>query len=139
MALGKNVKRNREARGWDQKTLSRLSGVSVVTISAMEVRDSKRSDKTAELARAFGISVESLLNGSDEAASSPAPAPAASPSALEQALQIIDDAMAPLDALDRRAALSLLTIGMERPGRASSVALTVAGAIASMSSKLKAA
>ena len=69
----------------------------------------------------------------------PAPAPATGLSALEQALQLIDDALAPLDALDRRAALSLLTIGMERPGRASSVALTFSGAITSMSSKRRAA
>lgn len=62
MALGKNIKRHREARGWDQKTLSKLSGVPVVTISAMEVRDSKRSDKAVELARAFGISVEDLIS-----------------------------------------------------------------------------
>lgn len=62
MALGKNVKTNREARGWDQKTLSRLSGVDVGTISAMEVRNSKRSDKAADLARAFGMTLEQLLS-----------------------------------------------------------------------------
>lgn len=64
---------------------------------------------------------------------------ATGPSTLEQALQIIDDALAPLDAADRRAALSLLKTGMEPPGRASSVALMLSGSIAAMSSKRKAA
>lgn len=84
MALGKNIKRHREARGWDQKTLSKLSGVPVVTISAMEVRDSKRSDKAVELARAFGISVEDLISSEYSGTTHPGPAPVqALPVAIE--------------------------------------------------------
>jgi len=64
MALGKNIKTHREARGWDQKKLSQMSGVDVGTISALEVRDSKRSDKASALARAFGISTDELITGS---------------------------------------------------------------------------
>jgi phage repressor protein C with HTH and peptisase S24 domain len=63
MALGKNIKAHRQARGWEQKTLSSLSGVEIGTISALEVRDSKRSDKAPALARAFGISTDELITG----------------------------------------------------------------------------
>ena len=43
MSLGKKVRKLREARGWEQKDLALASGVSNGTISAIEVRDSKRS------------------------------------------------------------------------------------------------
>ena len=61
MALGKNVKRLREAKGMDQATLSRLSGVSVGSISALEVRDSVRSQFAAQLAKALGVTTDELM------------------------------------------------------------------------------
>lgn len=60
MALGKNVKRLREAKGMDQTTLSRLSGVPVGSISALEVRDSVRSQFAAQLAKALGVTTDEL-------------------------------------------------------------------------------
>ena len=50
MSLGKNVRKLREARGWEQKDLALASGVSNGTISAIEVRDSKRSAVAPALA-----------------------------------------------------------------------------------------
>lgn len=67
-------------------------------------------------------------------ASPPAPAR----TTLEQALQIIDEALSPLDAADRRVAAHMLT-GMEVPGKYQSVAAMFSGAINAMSSKLRAA
>ncbi len=61
MALGKNVKTLREARGWTLKDLSKRSGVPVGTIGALEVRDSVRSEYAAKLAKGFGIPLEDLL------------------------------------------------------------------------------
>ena len=58
MALGNNVKHLRVLRGWDQNELFKASGVPVGTISAMEVRNSKRSEYAAKLAAAFGIPLE---------------------------------------------------------------------------------
>lgn len=66
MALGKNVRAAREARGWTLAELSERSGVDVGTISALENRDSKRSQFAAPLAHALGVSVEELTG--DEAA-----------------------------------------------------------------------
>lgn len=117
-------------KNWESRGISQRGMVSVCEQHAVDLRWLSSGEGSAP------------TQGVDAQASLPyfaTTAPSASPSALEQALQLIDDVMAPLDALDRRAALSLLTIGMERPGRASSVALTLSGAIASMSSKLKAA
>lgn len=65
MALGKNVKRLREAKGMDQATLSRLSGVSVGSISALEVRDSVRSQFAAQLAKALGVTTDELTEDSE--------------------------------------------------------------------------
>ena len=62
MALGKQVKQYRLFHKWTLEDLSTRSGVDVGTIHALEQRDSKRSEKTPALARAFGLSVEQLLD-----------------------------------------------------------------------------
>ena len=66
MALGKQVKQYRLFHKWTLDDLSTRSGVDVGTISALEVRDSKRSEKAPALARAFGLSVEQLLDESTD-------------------------------------------------------------------------
>ena len=65
MALGANVKAFRANREWDQPTLSEKAKVDIGTISALETRDSARSKFTAQLAVAFGVSIEELLAGDD--------------------------------------------------------------------------
>jgi transcriptional regulator with XRE-family HTH domain len=60
MGLGTNVKRLRAARGWTLETLSELAGVEVGTLSALENRSSSRSKYAPQIARAFGISIETL-------------------------------------------------------------------------------
>lgn len=62
MALGKNVRSLRLARGWELEDLSKRSGVKVGTISAIELRDSVRSQFAPQLADAFGIPLERLLS-----------------------------------------------------------------------------
>lgn len=62
MALGKNLRKLRLARGWELEDLSRRSGVKVGTISAIEVRDSRRSEFAPQLALAFGLTMEQLLS-----------------------------------------------------------------------------
>ena len=61
MPLGKNIRRLREARGWGQKKLSDATGVSIGSISAIELRDSRRSEFVAAFARAFGVPVDALV------------------------------------------------------------------------------
>lgn len=61
MALGQNIKFLRQARGWTLEELSALSGVEVGTINALENRGSQRSKYAAPIARAFGISLEELV------------------------------------------------------------------------------
>lgn len=65
MALGKNVRALRLARGWELEDLSRKSGVKVGTISAIEMRESRRSQFAPQLAAAFSLTVEQLM--ADEA------------------------------------------------------------------------
>lgn len=60
MALGKQIKKQRTARGWTLEHLSDASGVDVGTISALEVRDSARSKYASAIAAAFGLAVEQL-------------------------------------------------------------------------------
>ena len=76
MSLGKNVRKLREARGWEQKDLALASGVSNGTISAIEVRDSKRSAVAPVLARALGVTLEQLMSDDMDALIT-APTPAA--------------------------------------------------------------
>ena len=62
MSLGSEIRKQRASRQWTLEDLSERSGVDVGTISALEVRDSTRSKFAVAIARAFGISLEQLLN-----------------------------------------------------------------------------
>lgn len=64
MAIGKQIRRYRELLGWKQLQLSIASGVEVGTISALELRDSKRSDAFLPIAKAFGLTLEQLADES---------------------------------------------------------------------------
>jgi transcriptional regulator with XRE-family HTH domain len=65
MALGKNLKKLREAKDWTQDELSaRTNGrVSQGAIAALENRDSASSRFTADLAAALGVPVSTLIDG----------------------------------------------------------------------------
>lgn len=63
MSLGKNIKILRTARGWETKDLAKRSGVRLGTISAIEVRESKRSEYAGALAKALGVSTDDLVSG----------------------------------------------------------------------------
>lgn len=63
MALGQRVKTERERKGWSQAFLAERAGMQQETISAIERRDSKRSEYTQRLAEALGVPVEYLLTG----------------------------------------------------------------------------
>jgi transcriptional regulator with XRE-family HTH domain len=65
MALGSHVRRFRERRGWTLEHLCELSGVAVGTISALENRDSVRSQYVDALAQAFGVDASQLMTGRD--------------------------------------------------------------------------
>ena len=58
--VGKELKRLRQVRGLTLEQLSEISGVAVGTISALENRDSSRSQYFPALARALGTTVEEL-------------------------------------------------------------------------------
>jgi len=58
MPLGSKVRKFRELAGWTLAELSDRSGVDIGTISALERRDSKRSEFASALAAAFGLTVE---------------------------------------------------------------------------------
>lgn len=60
MALGKQIRHHRKARGLTLEQLSEASGVDVGTISALEIRDSVRSKYAIPLAAAMGLSAEQL-------------------------------------------------------------------------------
>lgn len=62
MALGHQIKKYRTFHQWTLEDLSERSGVEVGTIGALEVRDSQRSAKAPQLAKALGLSVEQLLD-----------------------------------------------------------------------------
>jgi len=66
MALGKQIKKYRLAHGWTLEELSDRCDVEVGTISALEVRDSKRSEKAPAIAKALGLSLEQLLDESTD-------------------------------------------------------------------------
>lgn len=65
MNLGEKIKHYREGLGWTLEHLSDLSGVEKGTISALEVRKSKRSEFAGKLAAAFGLSINQLLSERD--------------------------------------------------------------------------
>lgn len=62
MSLGKQIKKYRQHLDWTLEKLEEESGVPKGTISALEVRDSDRSKYAPEIARAFGVSVDQLMN-----------------------------------------------------------------------------
>lgn len=64
MSTGKQIRHYRQKAKWKLEQLSDASGVDVGTISALEVRDSKRSQFFAAIAKAFGLSVEQLADES---------------------------------------------------------------------------
>jgi len=64
MALGSRIRYYRDKTGLTLDQLSERSGVDVGTISALEVRDSQRSKYAPSIARAFGLSVEQLVDES---------------------------------------------------------------------------
>lgn len=62
MALGSQVRHYREGLGWTLEKLSDRSGVEIGTISALEKRDSSRSQFGPKLAAALGLTMEQLLD-----------------------------------------------------------------------------
>jgi len=68
MALGKNIRAFRTARGLSQEALSRLTGgvVSQGAISALEKRDSSASEFTQQIADALGVSMRELITGKQD-------------------------------------------------------------------------
>lgn len=62
MATGSRVRFYRLKMGWTLEQLSARSDVDVGTISAIEQRDSDRSSKFMQIARAFGLTVEQLAD-----------------------------------------------------------------------------
>ena len=62
MATGKQIKHYRSKAKWTLQELSDASDVDVGTISALEIRDSKRSIFFQPIASAFGLTVEQLAD-----------------------------------------------------------------------------
>lgn len=61
MGIGNNIRYHRDKRlKWTLEQLSAASGVDVGTISALELRDSKRSMYFPAIARGLGLSLEEL-------------------------------------------------------------------------------
>jgi phage repressor protein C with HTH and peptisase S24 domain len=60
MGLGKTIREARTAKGWTLEQLEEKSGVAAGTISALENRDSSRSQYFPALAKALGLTVEQL-------------------------------------------------------------------------------
>lgn len=61
MALGKTIRLIRKGRGMTLDQLEQLSGVKKGTISALEIRDSGKSDHFPPIADALGLSMDDLL------------------------------------------------------------------------------
>jgi phage repressor protein C with HTH and peptisase S24 domain len=76
MGLGSRIRELRLRRGWKLQQLEEASGVDMGTISAIERRDSSRSDHFPALARALGVTLEQLSEPefSGNAAEEPRPA-----------------------------------------------------------------
>jgi transcriptional regulator with XRE-family HTH domain len=71
MSLGQRVRTLREGKGLSITALASEAGVPVGTLDRLEKRDSKKSQFTAQLADALGVSVDALLGGGS--VSEPAP------------------------------------------------------------------
>lgn len=84
MGIGKNVQLLRERQGLTFDAVAKAVGTDAQAISQMEKRGSKTSNYAAQLAKFFGVSLESLLSDDFDidkaltvpAAIQPAPAPA---------------------------------------------------------------
>ena len=62
MAIGKNIKFHRKTRlGWTLADLEEKSSVDRGTISALENRDSSKSDHFVKIAHGLGLTMEELL------------------------------------------------------------------------------
>lgn len=81
MALGNQVRRYRLKNEWTLEELERRSGVAAGTINALENRDGKRSIYAVNLAKAFGISLEQML---DETTVYEAMAPSGTSTTIEE-------------------------------------------------------
>lgn len=62
MSIGDQIRKYREASGLKQVVLEELSGVSGGTISALEKRGSMTSRYLPQLAKAFGLTVDQLMD-----------------------------------------------------------------------------
>lgn len=62
MSIGDQIKKYRKAAGLKQVLLEELSGVAGGTISAMELRGSMTSRFLPQLAAAFGLTVDQLID-----------------------------------------------------------------------------
>ncbi len=62
MSTGNRVKHYRKALNWTLERLSDKSGVEIGTLSAIERRKSQRSKFFPQIAKAFGLTVEQLLD-----------------------------------------------------------------------------
>ncbi len=143
MALGKQVRKYRERAGWKLETLSFKSGVEVGTINALENRDSSRSKFAPQLAKAFGLTLEQLLDegmdyevGAKQVATGegemlPAGGTLQAPALLAQgsgevsltrALEVVALALQDADALSLIQAKPLLQHLMEHPDQAGQIA-----------------
>ena len=66
MGVGKQIKKYRESMGWRHEDVALRSGVDIGTLSALEVRDSNRSKYFVDIARAFNLSFEQLVDTTRE-------------------------------------------------------------------------
>jgi len=62
MAIGKRIRHYRLKLGWKLKVLSQLADVDVGTFSALESRNSKRTEYAQQIAHAFGLTIEQLTD-----------------------------------------------------------------------------
>lgn len=60
MSIGHRIKELRTARAWTLEELSERSGVDIGTISALERRNSQKSQYFPAIANAFGLTVDQL-------------------------------------------------------------------------------
>ena len=119
----------------DREALIKKSGYTKGRVSHFFDPDQQFGERAARsLASRLGLPDEFFNTPATDASAPPAPAPATGRGALEQALKIIDDALAPLDAADRHSAVRILQ-DLETPGRASSLASMLFGVIESAPSK----
>lgn len=63
MSLGAHIKAARKAAGLTLEALSELSGVKIGTLSALEVRDSVRSEYAPQIAHALEMTADDLYAG----------------------------------------------------------------------------